>query len=80
VIHLSRDREFDVIVYGATGFTGRLVAEYLAERYGVDVRGADSPTFLREALCGGAPDAARGTGDECVSQFVIRHGCVNLCS
>ncbi|MET0309864.1 MAG: saccharopine dehydrogenase NADP-binding domain-containing protein [Sphingomonas sp.] len=26
-------REFDIIVYGATGFTGRLVAEYLAERY-----------------------------------------------
>lgn len=26
-------REFDVIVYGATGFTGRLVAEYLVERY-----------------------------------------------
>ena len=25
-------REFDVIVYGATGFTGRLVAEYLAGR------------------------------------------------
>ncbi len=22
-------REFDIIVYGATGFTGRLVAEYL---------------------------------------------------
>jgi len=28
------DREFDIIVYGATGFTGRLVAEYLAEHYG----------------------------------------------
>ncbi|GAM98130.1 Bll4978 protein [alpha proteobacterium U9-1i] len=28
------DREFDVIVYGATGFTGRLVAEYLLSRYG----------------------------------------------
>lgn len=27
------DREFDIIVYGATGFTGRLVAEYLAQRY-----------------------------------------------
>jgi short subunit dehydrogenase-like uncharacterized protein len=27
--------EFDIIVYGATGFTGRLVAEYLAQRYGV---------------------------------------------
>lgn len=26
-------REFDVIVYGATGFTGRLVAEYLAHNY-----------------------------------------------
>jgi short subunit dehydrogenase-like uncharacterized protein len=27
--------EFDVIVYGATGYTGRLVAEHLAKRYGV---------------------------------------------
>jgi len=27
--------EFDIIVYGASGFTGRLVAEYLAARYGV---------------------------------------------
>lgn len=27
--------EFDIIVYGATGFTGRLVAEHLAQRYGV---------------------------------------------
>ena len=26
-------REFDLIVYGATGFTGRLVAEYLAQTY-----------------------------------------------
>lgn len=28
------NREFDVIVFGATGFTGRLVAEYLSTRYG----------------------------------------------
>ncbi len=27
-------REFDVIVFGATGFTGALVAEYLLDRYG----------------------------------------------
>lgn len=27
--------EYDVIVYGSTGYTGRLVAEYLAQRYGV---------------------------------------------
>ena len=32
---MSADREFDVIVWGATGFTGRLVADYLAERYGI---------------------------------------------
>ena len=31
----TQNREFDVIVYGATGFTGRLVAEYLASRYGL---------------------------------------------
>ncbi len=30
------NREFDVIVYGATGFTGTLVAEYLLRQYGVN--------------------------------------------
>lgn len=30
------EREFDVIVYGATGFTGQLVAEYLLGQYAVD--------------------------------------------
>ena len=30
------DREFDVVVYGATGFTGQLVAEYLLGQYGQD--------------------------------------------
>ena len=29
-------QEFDVIVYGATGFTGRLVAEYLMRTYGAE--------------------------------------------
>ncbi len=29
------EREFDLILFGATGFTGRLVAEYLLETYGV---------------------------------------------
>jgi len=38
-------REFDLIVYGASGYTGRLVAEYLVERYGAD------PT-LRWAMAG----------------------------
>ncbi len=33
-------REFEIVVYGATGFTGRLVAEYLVERYPTGVRWA----------------------------------------
>jgi short subunit dehydrogenase-like uncharacterized protein len=31
-----KKREFDVIVWGATGFTGQLVVAYLVETYGVD--------------------------------------------
>ena len=30
------DKAFDLIVYGASGFTGRLVAEYLQQHYGSD--------------------------------------------
>jgi short subunit dehydrogenase-like uncharacterized protein len=30
------DREFDIILWGASGFTGRLVAEHLLHRYGSD--------------------------------------------
>ncbi len=35
-------REFDIIIYGATGYTGRLVAEYLSTHYGAR---ADGPTW-----------------------------------
>ena len=54
-------QEFDVIVYGATGFTGRLVAEYLQRTYGSggDVRWAMAGrdlTKLRTVSAGiGAP-------------------------
>jgi short subunit dehydrogenase-like uncharacterized protein len=30
---MKHNREFDIIVYGASGFTGRLIAEYLAARH-----------------------------------------------
>ncbi len=30
---MKSDRPFDIVVYGATGYTGRLVAEYLAQHY-----------------------------------------------
>jgi short subunit dehydrogenase-like uncharacterized protein len=45
----NRQREFDVVVWGATGFTGRLVAGYLAEEYGVD-------KDLRWAIAGRNPE------------------------
>lgn len=38
---MASEREFDVVVYGATGFTGRLVAEYLVSR----ASGEDAPRW-----------------------------------
>lgn len=32
---MAANRTYDVIVYGSTGYTGRLVAEYMAKQYGV---------------------------------------------
>ena len=32
------DRKFDVVLFGATGFTGKLVAEYLAQHGPKDLR------------------------------------------
>lgn len=50
-------REFDVIVYGATGYTGRLVAEYLAqsgaERWAMAGRSAAKLAEVRDLI--GAP-------------------------
>jgi short subunit dehydrogenase-like uncharacterized protein len=33
---MKNNRELGIVVYGATGFTGRLVAEYLNKQYGVN--------------------------------------------
>src|SRR5690242_19320495 len=38
---MSSSSKFDIVVYGATGFTGQLVAEYLASEY----RGDDAPRW-----------------------------------
>ncbi len=39
---MSENRKFDVVVYGATGYTGKLVADYLNKQYGTqgDIRWA----------------------------------------
>ena len=33
---MSQTKEYDFVVYGATGFTGKLVVEYLVEKYSND--------------------------------------------
>ena len=33
---MSNERELGIVVYGATGYTGKLVAEYLNKQYGVN--------------------------------------------
>jgi short subunit dehydrogenase-like uncharacterized protein len=59
------DRKLDVVVYGATGFTGRLVCEYLNQQYGADGglvwamagRSHDKLRRVQEEL--GIPDAVK---------------------
>jgi short subunit dehydrogenase-like uncharacterized protein len=50
-------KEFDIIVYGATGFTGRLVAEYLAKEYASD-------TSIKWAMAGRSADKLVQVRDE----------------
>jgi len=54
---MGKNREFDVVVYGATGFTGRLVAEYLNNQYGV---GGD----VKWAMAGRSEDKLKSVRDE----------------
>ena len=67
----KNNREFDVIVYGATGFTGKLVAEYLLRQYGLDGdlswaiagRSASKLEAVRNSLGEGAADLAITVAD-----------------
>ena len=56
----AEQREFDIVLYGATGFVGKLTAEYLARaggaaRIGLAGRSAERLLAVRESL----GDAAR---------------------
>jgi len=51
------DKNYDLVVYGASGFTGRLVAEYLQRRYG---NGAD----VRWAMAGRSQAKLEAVRDE----------------
>ena len=54
---MAQGREFDVIVYGATGYTGRLVAEYLDKAYG-------SNGSLKWAMAGRSAEKLAAVRDE----------------
>ncbi len=51
-------REFDIIVYGATGYTGRLVAEHFVREYG------DSKDAPKWAMAGRSQDKLEAVRDE----------------
>lgn len=56
---MTNEREYDIVIYGATGYTGQLVAEYLARKNGQGTRwamagrSADKLSAVREEI--GAP-------------------------
>ncbi|MCB9754703.1 MAG: saccharopine dehydrogenase NADP-binding domain-containing protein [Myxococcales bacterium] len=75
--HDGPEREFDVVVYGATGFTGQLVVEYLATRaaearplrWALAGRNADKLAAVRDRLAsaeprGEAPALITATSDD----------------
>lgn len=66
---MEKNREFDVVVWGATGFTGALVTEYLRDQYGV---GGD----LSWAIAGRSPDKLAilkaNLGDDCAALPVLQ--------
>jgi short subunit dehydrogenase-like uncharacterized protein len=54
----DRSREFDMVLWGATGFTGRLVADYLVRNY------VGNDTELRLALAGRDEEKLRRVANE----------------
>ena len=53
---MKSSNKFDIVVYGATGFTGQLVAEYLAAHY----TGNSGPKW---AMAGRSPDKLASVRD-----------------
>jgi short subunit dehydrogenase-like uncharacterized protein len=78
-------RDFDLIVYGATGYTGRLIAEYLA----TSCRGEDAPSWTiagrsidkLEKVCAeiGAPDDLPLVKADAAEPASLRSMCERAC-
>jgi len=91
---MSQERSYDVVLWGATGFTGRLVAEYLTQRYGalgpkvrwaVAGRSRDKLEALRKHLSMFDPRAANlpiliGRSDDAASLHAIAKQAVTVCA
>lgn len=82
---MADHRSFDIVIYGASGFTGRLVAEYLASKHGHGLRwamagrNADKLAAVRTEL--GIPEAtplvtADASNPESLRQMVADTRCV----
>jgi short subunit dehydrogenase-like uncharacterized protein len=56
-----QEKNYDIVVFGATGFTGRLVAEYLHSTYGV---GSEANAGVRWAMAGRSLDKLKQVRDE----------------
>lgn len=78
---MTDTKSFDIVVYGATGFTGRLVAEYLTQTYGQDSgikwamagRSAEKLAAVRDEI--GAPKdtpfvVADASNPDCIREMV----------
>ena len=68
---MNNEKEFSLVVFGASGFTGRLVAEYLAAQYGDNLKWAmagrneEKLKSVREEIgAGGAPIIIADSDDE----------------
>jgi saccharopine dehydrogenase (NAD+, L-glutamate forming) len=59
------DRDLDLVLFGATGFTGGLTAAYLARALSRD----DAPAGLRWALAGRNPGKLAAVRDDLVARF-----------
>ena len=67
----DKQREFDIIVWGASGFTGRLVAEYLNSAYGV---GGEVNWAMAGRNAGKLGEIAAGIGADTVPLVVADAG------
>ena len=62
---MSTNKKFDIIIYGATGFTGRLVAEYLVKQYAANnTEGNSVDKTITWAMAGRSADKLAQVRDE----------------